>query len=241
MITLYQFPISHYCEKVRWALDYKNIDYRVKNLLPGLHVKKARALTGSAEVPIIKHEKNVISNSSAIISYIDEVFTDKMLTSADNDIRDASLEWERFVDNEIGPNLRVYFYNTLLKHPNILIPIFAHNGPWYGKHVLKFIFPRLNLAMRRLMNINDKTANQASYNLQKGIDKLNNHLQKHSFLAGDSFGRADLAAASLLAPIIQPVQYGLIWPDELPDPLQSSINEWSQQVEWAECLYGNYR
>lgn len=70
--------------------------------------------------------------------------------------------------------------------------------------------------MRQLMKISDKTADQASYNLVKGIDKLNKHLQKQSFLAGDSFGRADLAAASLLAPITQPEQYGLIWSDELP-------------------------
>jgi len=24
---LYIFPISHYCEKARWALDYLNVDY----------------------------------------------------------------------------------------------------------------------------------------------------------------------------------------------------------------------
>ena len=35
--TLYQFPISHYCEKVRWAMDYKKLEYKAKNLLPGLH------------------------------------------------------------------------------------------------------------------------------------------------------------------------------------------------------------
>lgn len=109
MLTLYLFPISHYCEKARWARDYKNIDYRVKNLLPGLHVKKTRALTGSTEMPILKHAQNVISNSSEIISYVDEIFPDKMLTLVDEGIRNASFEWERFVDNEIGPNLRVNF------------------------------------------------------------------------------------------------------------------------------------
>jgi Glutathione S-transferase, N-terminal domain len=27
MIQLYQFPFSHFCEKARWALDYKSIAY----------------------------------------------------------------------------------------------------------------------------------------------------------------------------------------------------------------------
>jgi glutathione S-transferase len=35
MITLYQFQFSHYCEKARWALDYKGLAYAPKNLLPG--------------------------------------------------------------------------------------------------------------------------------------------------------------------------------------------------------------
>ncbi|MGR9114583.1 MAG: glutathione S-transferase N-terminal domain-containing protein [Gammaproteobacteria bacterium] len=35
MLTLYRFPVSHYCEKVRWALDYKQLDFQTKNLLPG--------------------------------------------------------------------------------------------------------------------------------------------------------------------------------------------------------------
>ena len=36
-VKLYQFCISHYSEKVRWALDYKDIKYQPVNLLPGQH------------------------------------------------------------------------------------------------------------------------------------------------------------------------------------------------------------
>ena len=35
--TLYQFPISHYCEKTRWHLDAKGLPYVTKNLVPGVH------------------------------------------------------------------------------------------------------------------------------------------------------------------------------------------------------------
>jgi glutathione S-transferase len=41
MITLYQFQFSHFCEKARWALDYKDLPYTCKNLLPGLHTRVA--------------------------------------------------------------------------------------------------------------------------------------------------------------------------------------------------------
>ncbi|HKX12345.1 MAG TPA: glutathione S-transferase N-terminal domain-containing protein, partial [bacterium] len=39
---LYQFPISHYCEKARWALAFKEIPYRIVNLAPGLHFRRTR-------------------------------------------------------------------------------------------------------------------------------------------------------------------------------------------------------
>jgi len=54
MLTLYQFPISHYCEKARWALDYKKLDYRKVNLLPGPHMKKTKKLSGKTQVPVLE-------------------------------------------------------------------------------------------------------------------------------------------------------------------------------------------
>ncbi len=33
MRVLYQFPLSHYCEKARWLLDHKELDYVAHNLI----------------------------------------------------------------------------------------------------------------------------------------------------------------------------------------------------------------
>ncbi len=35
-MKLYEFAISHYCEKVRWALDYKGVAYESRVLAPAL-------------------------------------------------------------------------------------------------------------------------------------------------------------------------------------------------------------
>ena len=51
MLKLYQFPISHYCEKIRWALEFKNIDHEIKNLIPGLHLLKTKKLAPESSVP----------------------------------------------------------------------------------------------------------------------------------------------------------------------------------------------
>ena len=36
MIELYQFELSHYCEKIRLILDYKGLEYRKVEVTPGV-------------------------------------------------------------------------------------------------------------------------------------------------------------------------------------------------------------
>jgi len=43
--TLWHIEISHYNEKVRWALDYKGVPYELRTPLPGAHRLTALALT----------------------------------------------------------------------------------------------------------------------------------------------------------------------------------------------------
>jgi len=80
MLTLYQFPISHYCEKIRWALEYKGLPYTKIDLLPGSHIKVVKKIAPKTEVPVLVHDNKAIQNSSNIITYLDKTFPDKQLT-----------------------------------------------------------------------------------------------------------------------------------------------------------------
>ena len=85
-VTLYQFPISHFCEKVRWALDYKEIPYQAKNLLPGLHVKTMTKLAKRSSVPVLDHEGTAIQNSADIIDYLEQQFPHNPLMPNDPEV-----------------------------------------------------------------------------------------------------------------------------------------------------------
>ena len=74
MIKLYQFPVSHYCEKVRWVLDFKGIQYQKINLVPGPHVRKILQLTAKSQVPVLENGADVIQGSAEIIDYLEEKF-----------------------------------------------------------------------------------------------------------------------------------------------------------------------
>jgi len=244
MLILYQFPISHFCEKIRWTLDHKRLEYQISNLLPGPHVSKTKKLAPKSSVPILVHDKMIIQNSSDIITYLDNTFQQHPLTPDQEDEKNEALNWEKYLDKEIGVHLRLYIYSILLDHPSILIPLFCHNGPWYAKHFYKIIFPALRKKIIKYMNINEQTMQQSRQHLDKAIDKLYSHFQEHKFLVGNTFTRADLTAASLLAPICKPAKYGVIWPQKYPEQLEEMIDANRNKMNWVSKFYeehDNYR
>ena len=224
-IVLHQFPISHYCEKVRWALDYKGLQYRLKNHLPGLHLKKMKAVAPFSSVPVLEHDGHYVQGSAAIISYLDTQFPARTLTPQAPEDREEALRWETFCDDNIGPHVRRYCYHTLLDHPDLVIPFFAQGGPFWGKPFLRVIFPKLQGVMRKAMQIREPHVSDSRVALEQSIQTLVQAYQGRTYLVGEQFSRADLAAASLLAPLFMPPQYGLKWPSVMPEPLQSWVNQ----------------
>ncbi len=241
MLTLYQFPISHYCEKARWTLEYKKLEYKKVNLLPGPHIKKAKKLANKPSLPILVHNGKVINESRKIITYLDHIFPNNKLTPENEDLKKSAMDWEHFADKEIGPDVRSLCYHTLLDHPDITIPFFTVDGPWYGNLFMKYNYPRLSKNMRTLMQLNDKTVGLIQQRLTKAINKLYAHIKTREFFVGNTFTRADLAIASLLAPLCKPAKYGLDWPKQYPEPLHSTIKEYKDKLNWVTNMYNQFR
>jgi len=51
---LWHFRVSHFNEKVRWALDHKRWPHTRKTLIPGFHVAAARWLSGQNQLPVLR-------------------------------------------------------------------------------------------------------------------------------------------------------------------------------------------
>ena len=241
MLTLYQFPLSHFCEKARWALDFKNLEHNTVNLLPGLHRAKLKKLAGSSNVPMLKHDKHCIQGSAEIIDYLDGVFDYKQLTPDEQQLKQQAIEWETFADNKIGPQVRLVVYHIMLDHPDLVIPMFTQDGPFYGPYLMKVMFPKLQQKMRKYMNIDAQNAALSNTQLLKSVDDLANHYSKHQFMVGDQFSRADLTAAALLAPIVMPDKYGIDWPAEVPEQMLEFSSQFDGKLDWLKDFYRQYR
>lgn len=240
-LVLHQFPISHFCEKARWALDFKGLDYRSRNLLPGPHVKAIRKFAPASSVPVLQHDGKYIQGAAKIISHLDEQFPERKLTPVNPGERQAAFEWEQYLDTEIGVHLRRYMYHTLLKHPRLVSGFFATGGPFWAKPFLLLIFPGLAKRMRRYMDINETTAAQSRRRVEAAIKRINETLEKQPYLVGQHFSRADLTAGALLAPLFMPAEYGLNWPDEMPEPLRSEVRAMESQLRVIRDIYAKHR
>lgn len=243
-IKLYQFAISHYCEKVRWALDYKGLNYEAISLLPGQHVNTIRKLTGGdSSVPVLDHDGHRVQGSKEIIDYLDATFPENPLTPADPETREIALAWEQRLDDEAGPAVRCYSYHHFLQRPKVVVPLLAAGTPFYNRILLKLAFSRVDEIMRKWMKINEKTAEQSRETMEVYLTELAEAYQKKPYLAGDSFSRADLTAAALFAPMFQPEQYPVPWPKpaKIPRDIKAWLDQWQPQIEPLAKVYAANR
>lgn len=204
MITLYQFQFSHYCEKARWALDYKGIRYKERNLLPGLHIKVTQKLAPKSSLPIIVDNGTVVPDSTSIITFLDKEYPDRPLTPRDPQETKQALEWEEYLDEEIGIPLRLWFYYHTLPDRDRTLRFMLDGAPWYGRPLFALIFPKVRAAMIEQMNIHAESARQSEERLLAALERLDGALKERRFLVGDCFSRADLTACALLSPYCAP-------------------------------------
>lgn len=242
-IRLHQFAISHYCEKVRWALDYKGLSYQSHYLLPGSHIKTIRRMAGKTSVPVLEHDGHAVQGSSAILDYLDTTFPERPLTPDDPATREQARAWEQKLDDEAGPAIRCYAYHHMLQRPKVVAPLLAAQTPFYNRYLLRLAFSRVDEVMRQWMKINEKTAERSRETMETVATELNNAYQQSAFLAGDHFSRADLTAAALFSPLFMPEQYPVPWPDRkaMPKPMTHWLDTWEDTLEPLRKIYQQHR
>src|SRR3954454_8323863 len=124
--VLWQLQISHYNEKVRWALDYKRVPHTRRSTLPGVHILIAKRLCGMETTPVLTIDGQSIGDSSAILAAIEKRWPDPPLMPENTLQRRRALRLEEFFDEELGPHIRRALYWELLARPDLVLPLFTN-------------------------------------------------------------------------------------------------------------------
>jgi glutathione S-transferase len=204
MFELYDFTFSHYSEKARWALDFKGVPYTPRHLVPGFHMRTTRKLAPRSCVPILKTDRTVIQGSSEIIDFLEQTFPERSLTPLDSQDAKAAVEWEKYLDEEIGVTLRLWFYHHTLADRDRAIRFLCTDATWLQRSLFALSFAPIRRKMTELMNINAQTASSAERRFALAFDRLDQALERGPFLVGNRFSRADLSACALLWPLCRP-------------------------------------
>lgn len=223
---LLHFQVSHYNEKVRWALDHKGIAHTREALLPGFHVPRVRRLTGQNQVPVLVLDGEPIAGSARILEALERRHPEPALFPEDPALRARALELQATFDDEVAPALRRLFWSTYLDHPALCVPMIAMGASDLGRAAVLALFPLLRPVFRHNMGVDEERLALAHARLGSYFDRIEAALGEHGYLVGDRFGVADLAVCSVMSAILRPPEF----PYPLPEPLPHGLLELRARV-----------
>ena len=244
--TLIQLDISHYSEKVRWALDHKRAPHVRRSPLPGSHIPISFALTRgeSITLPLLRMDGQTISDSTAILAAIERRYPEPPLYPADPEQRRRALELEDFFDEELGPHIRLLAFHELSKDPERFQAVIARSTPGpvaaLGSGAVTYARTYTNL---RFGVRSEQAAEIARGKVVAALDRLEAELGSNEYLAGDSFSVADLSAAALFFPLVLPDE-GPVPTDEPPPAGIASFRaplEERPGYRWVEETFRKHR
>ena len=220
--------ISHFCEKARWALDWHGLAYEEKSWPVGLHGVLAKYHGAAAtSLPILLDGKTVVQGSGDIIDWADDRRRDpvRCLTLA------HAREIEARADALIGVHVRRLCYAEMLpRQPHLVeAEIFQNLSPLHYA-VGKAMWPVSRRLMMRAMDVRENAAAESRAILEGELDWLDKHLADgRPYLAGDRFSRADIAVASLLAPVARPKGMPIFAHMVVPEALMADHRRWRER------------
>ena len=207
--TLWQIEISHFSEKARWALDYKDVEHERRSPLPGAHIPVALWLTRGrhSTFPVLSLEGRNIGDSTAVIAALEQRFPEPALYPADPEQRRRALELEDFFDEEVGPNVRHLAFHEMRNDPERLKVVAERSAPAALARFsgMTAAYARTYTSVR--WNSGDEEAAEVDrVKIVAAFDRIEAELGSDEYLVGNRFSVADLTAASLLYPIVLPAE-----------------------------------
>jgi glutathione S-transferase len=235
MLRLTTFAISHFSEKVRWALDFEGALYDERRLLPGPHLFVTKRLASASSVPILEHGRRVVQGSSAILDYMSAELGFSTLSPPDATAAARCAELEALADVGLGQVIQRVAYDALLPDRNTVIALWTQGGPVWGRAFYALAYRRVAAAVKRMYDINPDSVARAKDRFRKTMEVLDGALGNQPYFMGDRPGRLDIAVAALLAPLSRPAEHLVRWP-ELPETVATFTKEFAASRTWRHAL-----
>ena len=240
---LFQFRISHFNEKARWALDCKGIEHVRHSLLPGPHKITMKKVSGQEQVPVLRVDGQVIAGSNAIIDYVEARRAEPPLYPRDPELKRRALELQAEFDAEVGPAIRLAMFQELLADPGYFTGLLTTGQPLLARAGYRAIFPAVRLLMGRQMQITEENAERARVVVREAFDFVAKESAATGYLVGDRFSVADLTAAALLGPGVEMDPSPFPFKKPFPPVLHAWWARWREHpgARWVKTIFARHR
>jgi glutathione S-transferase len=236
---LHSITVSHYCEKVRWALTRLQISYSEENHLPGFHMLANFKRGGSRTVPCLFTQEGTIPDSTDILHWLDKQVAPPLRLFPNGADREEVAALEQRFDLQLGPHTRRFIYFYLLQQPSLAQELLSQKGPANERRLLPLLWPGLTVMMRKSMNITEAASQRSLAKITAEFDFADQLLSDgRAYFCGNRFSAADLTFAALAAPVLAPAEYSVALPDInlLPDALKEQIVQFRKRPSGQKAL-----
>src|ERR1700685_3118778 len=112
--VLVTIPISHYCEKARWALDRAGIEYVEQAHIQAIHRVATHRAGGGLTAPVLRCAEGVLADSTDILAWANAQSPSLRAIYPKNADRAAAVRrLEDYLDTHLGPQSRCWLYQQL--------------------------------------------------------------------------------------------------------------------------------
>ena len=241
--VLWHLKVSHYNEKVRWALDYKRIPHVRRAAMPGRHEAIARRLWGGRTFPVLELDGQAIGDSAHIIDVLERRSPEPSLYPPSPSERRRALELEEYFDAQLGPAVRLLVLHHMLDDGDLLLGTFAPDLRGARRLAARAGFRGLRRRIELQFGIDAVSVADAFDKLDAAGDCFRAEVSANGHLAGDGFSVADLTLAALLAPAVAPEQFPYPQPQR-GHPRLAPIRDRlaaSGLLDWTRTIYARHR
>lgn len=227
MLRLVTIPISHYCEKARWALERAELPYREERHVQGVHQLAARRAGGGLTVPVLVTPDGAIGESSEILEWVDQrLEPERRLFPAEPAERRGVQALCRRLDEQLGPSARRLMYVHMFPQRRLMLRFNNEGVPPWEDRAIRWGWPVIKRFAEKVLAITPGVEVEDERVVWREFDHIAELLADgRPYLCGERFSAADLTFAALSAAVIVPADYGtpLPQPEILPAQIAALV------------------
>ncbi len=183
LIYIYQSPWS---ERARWGFEFKKVPYERVDYQVGTGEDELNQQTGQVQVPVLDIGETWLSDSTAILNWLEDRFPQPALMPQSDAERAEVMLWEELMDGVLGPQARVLITGRLLASTDSQVQQLGEFLKQKYHYSAGYAEEHARATVKRCLTI------------------LTHTLAERRYLVGDTFTRADLTAACMLALVNPP-------------------------------------